>query len=120
MGVGIHLQGVQQLPVMLHSMVINASLFWDQFWSVLYKTNAQKEASKRRFFSDKQMTMDEYCMNEMMQWEKNQTYVRAASFHSKHVTHPATYLMLSKCLHRHAELNITHWKHKCSQIKEIK
>lgn len=36
MGIGIHLQRVQQLPVVLHSVVISAALFWNQlgnsFW----------------------------------------------------------------------------------------
>lgn len=35
MGVRIHLQGVQQFSVMLYSMIIRASLFWDQLWRVL-------------------------------------------------------------------------------------
>ncbi len=35
MGVCIHLQGVQQLSVMLNSMIIRASHFWDQLWGVL-------------------------------------------------------------------------------------
>lgn len=35
MGVRIHLQGVQQFSVMLYSMIICASLFWDQLWRVL-------------------------------------------------------------------------------------
>lgn len=36
-GVGVHLQRVQQLPVVLHSVVICAALFWNQLGNALWR-----------------------------------------------------------------------------------
>jgi len=51
MGVRIHLQGVQQLSVMLYSMIICASLFWNKSWSVLWfrETNKQNNSTLSKY-----------------------------------------------------------------------
>lgn len=36
-GVGVHLQRVQQFPVVLHSVVICAALFWNQLGDALWR-----------------------------------------------------------------------------------